>query len=101
MAGGISASARAPAELSPVVHEVPALLEKVTTSIGSLDRVADSVGKRLLNDVVRVNRRLGGPVSERAAKAMDGHIALLHLLQHIRHGHVAKGGSSSGADEYV
>ena len=54
MAGGISASARAPAELSPVVHEVPALLEKVTTSIGGLDRVADSVGKGLLNDVVRV-----------------------------------------------
>jgi hypothetical protein len=101
MAGGISASARAPAELSPVVHEVPALLEKVTTSIGGLDRVADSVGKGLLNDMVRVGRRLGSPVSERAAKAMDGHIALLHLLQHIRHGHVAKGGSSSGADEYV
>ena len=101
MAGGISASARAPAELSPVVHEVPALLKKVTASICGLDRVADSVGKGLLNDMVRVGRRLGGPVSERAAKAMDGHIALLHLLQHIRHGHVAKGGSSSGADEYV
>ena len=95
------ASPGAPAELSPVVHEVPALLKKVTASICSLDRVADSVGKGLLNDVVRVNRRLGGPVSERAAKAMDRHIALLHLLQHIRHGHVAKGGSSSGADEYV
>ena len=60
MAGGIRASARGPAELSPVVHEVPAILEKVTTSIGGLDRVADSVEKGLLNDVVRVGRRLGG-----------------------------------------
>jgi hypothetical protein len=59
--GGRHQSQRSgPAELSPVVHEVPALLEKVTTSIGGLDRVADSVEKGLLNDVVRVGRRLGG-----------------------------------------
>jgi hypothetical protein len=78
-----------------------ALLEKIAAPICGFDRIADGVSKGLLNDVVRVGRRLGGPVSERAAKAMNSHIALLHLLQHIRHGHVAKGGSSSGADEYV
>jgi hypothetical protein len=87
------------AERGPIIHKVPALLEKVAAPISGLDRVADSVGEGLLDDVVWVGSRLGGPVSESAAKAMDRHIALLHLLQHVRHGHVAKAGSSAGADE--
>jgi hypothetical protein len=30
---------------------------------------------------------------------MDRYIALLHLLQHLWRGHVAKAGSRAGADE--
>jgi hypothetical protein len=92
---------RALAECGPIVHEVTALLEKIAAPIGGFDRIADGVGEGLLYDVVGVGGRLGGPVSERAAKAMDRHIASLHLLQHIRHGHVAKAGSSSGPDEHM
>ena len=83
MAGDISTDPRMPAELSPVIHEVPALLEKISASIGGFDCIADGVGEGLLYDVVRVGGRLGGPVSKRAAKAMDRYIALLHLLQHM------------------
>ena len=68
---------RAGAERGPIVHELPALLEKVAAPIGGLDRIADSVGKGLLDDMVRVGGRLGGPVSERAAKAMDRYIVCL------------------------
>ena len=75
------------------------LLEQVAATIGGLDRVPDSVGQRLLYDMVRVGSRLGGSVSKRATKAMDRYIALLHLLQHLWHGHVAKAGSRAGADE--
>jgi hypothetical protein len=78
---------------------VTALLEKIAAPIGGFDRIADGVGEGLLYDVVRVGGRLGGPVSKRAAKAMDRYIALLHLLQHIRHGHVAQAGSGSFPNE--
>jgi hypothetical protein len=78
---------------------VTALLEKIAAPISGFDRIADGVGEGLLYDVVRVGGRLGGPVSEGAAKAMDRYIALLHLLQHIRHGHVTQAGFSSGPDE--
>ncbi len=71
-----SARTRAPAELSPIVHKVPALLEKVAASVGGLDRVADCVCERLFNNVVRVSGRFSGPVSERAAKAVDCNLAL-------------------------
>src|SRR4051795_10970331 len=101
MAGGISASPRASTELSPVVHEMPPLLEKVTAPVGGFDGIADSVGEGLLYDVVRVGGRLGGPVSKGAAKAMDGHIASLHLLEHIRHSHVAQAGSGSFPNEHM
>jgi hypothetical protein len=90
---------RALAECGPIVHEVTALLEKIAAPIGGFDRIADGVGEGLLYDVVRVGGRLGGPVSKRAAKAMDRYIALLHLLQHIRHGHVAQAGSGSFPNE--
>jgi hypothetical protein len=78
---------------------VTTLLEQVAATIGGLDRVADGVGEGLLHHVVPVGSRLGGPVSKRATKAMDRYIALLHLLQHLWHGHVAKAGSRAGADE--
>ena len=81
---------RALAERGPIVHEVTALLEKIAAPIGGFDRIADGVREGLLYDVVRVGGRLGGPIPEGAAKAMDRHIASLHLLQHIRHGHVAQ-----------
>ena len=78
-----------------------ALLEKIAAPIGRFDRIADGVGEGLLYDVVRVGGRLGGPVSKRAAKAMDRYIALLHLLQHIRHRHVAQAGSGSFPNEQM
>ena len=80
---------RALAECGPIAHEVTALFEKIAASIGGFDGIADGVGEGLLYDVVRVGGRFGGPISKRAAKAMDRHIASLHLLQHIRHSHVA------------
>src|SRR4051812_4480070 len=89
------------AERGPILHELPALFEKVASAVGGLDRVADSVGEGLLYDVVRVGGRLGGPVSEGAAKAMDRYIALLHLLQHVRHGHVTQAGSGSFPNEHM
>ena len=92
---------RALAERGPIVHELPALFEKIAAPIGSFDRIADSVSEGLVYDVVRMGGRLGGPVSERAAEPMDRHIASLHLLQHIRHGHVAQAGSSSGPQEHM
>src|SRR3954453_19030051 len=87
------------AECGPIVHEVTEFPKKIAASIGRFDRVADGMGKSLLYDVVRIGSCLSCPVSKRAAKAVDGHIALAHLLQHVRHGHVAKGRSSAGADE--
>ena len=87
------------AEGGPIIHEVTTLLEQVAATIGGLDRVADGVGEGLLHHVVPVGSRLGGSVSKRATKAMDRYIALLHLLQHLWHGHVAKAGSRAGADE--
>jgi len=60
---------RPPAELSPIIHEVTALLEKIAAPIGRLDRVADGVGEGLLDNVVRVRSRLSRPISEGAAKA--------------------------------
>jgi hypothetical protein len=80
---------------------VPALFEKVAAPVGGLDRVADGVGKGLLNYMVLVGGRLCGPVSECATEAVDRHVRLVHLLQHVWHGHIAQSGSSSGADEYV
>ena len=73
--------------------------EFFAATIGGLDRVADGVGEGLLHHVVPVGSRLGCSVSKRATKAMDRYIALLHLLQHLWHGHVAKAGSRAGADE--
>ena len=92
---------RPPAELSPIIHEVTALLEKIAAPIGRLDRIADGVGEGLLDNVVRVRSRLSRPISEGAAKAMHRHIASPHLLQHIRHGHVTKAGSSAGPNEHM
>ncbi len=92
---------RPPTELSPIIHEVTALLEKIAAPIGRLDRVADGVGEGLLDNVVLVRSRLSRPISEGAAKAMDRHIASPHLLQHIRHGHVTKAGSRAGPNEHM
>src|SRR4030088_1736015 len=77
------------------------LLEKIAAPIGGFDRIADGVGEGLLYDVVRVGGRLGGPISKRAAETLGRSIALLHLLQHIRHGHVAQAASSSGPNEHM
>ena len=72
---------RPSAELSPIIHEVTALLEKIAAPIGRLDRVANGVGEGLLDNVVRVRSRLSRPISEGAANAMHRHIAFPHLLQ--------------------
>src|SRR4051812_38431000 len=85
----------------PIAHEVTALFEKIAAAIGGFDGIADGVGEGLLYDVVRVGGRFGGPISKRAAKAMDRHIASRHLLQHIRHSHVAEAGSGSFPNEQM
>src|SRR3981081_672475 len=72
---------RALAECGPIVHEMTALLEKIAAPIGGFDRIADGVGEGLLYDVVRVGGRLGGPISKRAAKAMDRSITFFHCLR--------------------
>ena len=43
--------------------------------------IADRVGKRLLDNVVGMCRRLGRPVAERAAEAVRDQIAFAHAAQ--------------------
>ena len=56
----------------PIVHEAPPPLEQVRPCVRRLDFVADDVDERRLDDLARLVRLLGRPVTERRPEAM-GH----------------------------
>src|ERR1700722_1439117 len=69
----------------PLVHQSPPLLEQIATAIGGLHLIADRMRERHLDHVVWERRRLGGPVSKRAAETVHRNITATHLPQSVQH----------------
>src|SRR5262249_40599535 len=72
---------RCAAEGRPGVHQLPALLEQITTQIGLFSIVADAVCERHLNYFAGKGGLLACPILERATKPVRGRRAARQLLR--------------------
>src|SRR5262249_20128989 len=69
------------AERRPCIHQPPSLLEQIGAPICPLDRAANSVSERLLDNDVVVARPLVRPIAERATEPVRGQMAAAHPPQ--------------------
>src|SRR5262249_49305647 len=75
----------------PGVHQPTPFIEQIAPPIGGLHLILHFMRQRHLGHIGWKIRALGSPISEGAAKAVDGYIAIAHtLLKKIEHRHVAE-----------
>src|SRR4051812_43880194 len=75
-----------PAKCRPICHQTSPLFQRITTSVCTLDGVADLMGERCLSDLTRKLRGLAGPIAESAPEPVHGGIDV-HPPHHGLHGY--------------
>src|SRR5215470_8097499 len=78
------------AKRRPCIHQPPSLLEQIGAPICPLDRAANSVSERLLDNDVVVARPLVRPIAERATEPMRGDVRAPHALSQVPHHRVSQ-----------
>src|SRR5689334_9756558 len=82
---------RCGAILAPLIHQLPALVELVSTLVGSLRLTAGDVSKRQFANFTWIVGALRSPVAEATAEAMHGDVASPHAAtDNINHCTVAQ-----------
>jgi len=85
----------------PCVHQLPALLEQITATVGSLDFVRDGMRQRHLGNFGREPGPFGRPITETRPEAVHRELAAAHAAQGHGHRHVADRPPGPAAGEYV
>src|SRR2546423_7883441 len=68
--------------LSPTLHQLAPLLEKVTAPVCSLGLVAQDESERSLSDFAGESGHFGSPVAEARAESVSRQVVASHSMQH-------------------
>ncbi len=74
----------------PRIHQLAALLQRITPPVGLFGLVPDDVGQSCLHDFAGEARDVSRPIPEAGAEAVNGGVFDLHPAQDHFHRHIRK-----------